>query len=88
MTLKKDKTAMTLAKNEVCIGWLHGNCCLVGEIKWIDWWWISGWISKFLTTEEGPPVGKAHTMPHTSTLSNLLLLFKKDLFGRKTPVRE
>ena len=40
MTFKKDITVMTLAKNEVCVGWLHGNCCLVGSIKWIDWWWI------------------------------------------------
>lgn len=28
---KKGTTAMALAKNEVCVGWLHEKCYLVGR---------------------------------------------------------
>ena len=54
---------MTLAENEVCFGWLHEICYLVGVIKL---WWggkenlvgdISGGkISKYLATGEESPI--------------------------------
>ena len=28
---ENDTAAMTTATNETCIGWLHENCCLMGE---------------------------------------------------------
>ena len=33
MKLKKDTAVMTLAKNEVFIGWQHENCYLVGDMN-------------------------------------------------------